>query len=58
MREGGVAMTDGVLLAGAGSVAGGPVADLARAAGLGCGGDVTLLAAGDVLPHGPVLPPD
>jgi hypothetical protein len=44
-----------LLLAGAGSVAGGPVADLARAAGLGGGGDVTLLASGDVLPHGPVL---
>ena len=50
-------MTDGVLLAGAGPVAGGPVADLALAAGLG-GDDVTLLAAGDVLPHGPSLPPD
>src|SRR5512132_950056 len=44
-----------LLLAGAGSVAGGPVADLARAAGLGGGGDVTLIASGDVLPHGLVL---
>jgi poly-gamma-glutamate capsule biosynthesis protein CapA/YwtB (metallophosphatase superfamily) len=42
-------------LTGAGSLAGGPVADLARAAGLGGGGDVTLIASGDVLPHGPVL---
>jgi poly-gamma-glutamate capsule biosynthesis protein CapA/YwtB (metallophosphatase superfamily) len=90
MREGGVAMTDGVLraadrrrarpagrrrrrwrltrrgrvvfgglavllLAGAGPLAGGPVADLARAAGLGRESDVTLIASGDVLPHGPVL---
>jgi poly-gamma-glutamate capsule biosynthesis protein CapA/YwtB (metallophosphatase superfamily) len=42
-------------LAGVGSLAGGPVAELARAAGLGGGGDVTLIASGDVLPHGPVL---
>src|SRR5215216_351887 len=42
-------------LAGAGSLAGGPVADLARAAGLGRESDVTLIASGDVLPHGPVL---
>jgi poly-gamma-glutamate capsule biosynthesis protein CapA/YwtB (metallophosphatase superfamily) len=42
-------------LAGVGSLAGGPVADLARAAGLGDRGDVTLVASGDVLPHGPVL---
>jgi len=27
----------------------------ARPAGLGGGGDVALLASGDVLPHGPVL---
>ena len=47
MREGGVAMTDGLLRA----------ADRwrARPAGLGGDGDGTLLASGDVLPHSPVL---
>jgi poly-gamma-glutamate capsule biosynthesis protein CapA/YwtB (metallophosphatase superfamily) len=43
-------------LPGAGSLAGGPAADLARATGLaGDTGDLTLVASGDVLPHGPVL---
>jgi hypothetical protein len=45
-----------LLLAGAASLAGGPAADLARATGLaGDTGDLTLVASGDVLPHGPVL---
>ena len=45
-----------LLLAGVGSVADGPVTELARAAGLGGGPrEVTLIASGDVLPHGPVL---
>jgi hypothetical protein len=49
--------TLGVLvLTGVGSLAAGPAADLARAAGLsGDTGDLTLVASGDVLPHGPVL---
>jgi len=45
-----------LLLAGVGSVVDGPVTELARAAGLGGGPrEVTLIASGDVLPHGPVL---
>jgi poly-gamma-glutamate capsule biosynthesis protein CapA/YwtB (metallophosphatase superfamily) len=45
-----------LLLAGVGSLVEGPAADLARAAGLGGDtGDLTLVASGDVLPHGPVL---
>jgi len=45
-----------LLLAGAGSLVEGPAAELARAAGLGGDtGDLTLVASGDVLPHGPVL---
>jgi poly-gamma-glutamate capsule biosynthesis protein CapA/YwtB (metallophosphatase superfamily) len=45
-----------LLLAAAGSVVDGPVTELARAAGLGGGPrEVTLIASGDVLPHGPVL---
>ena len=45
-----------LLLAGVGSLVEGPAADLARAAGLaGDTGDLTLVASGDVLPHGPVL---
>jgi poly-gamma-glutamate capsule biosynthesis protein CapA/YwtB (metallophosphatase superfamily) len=45
-----------LLMAGIGSLADGPAAELARAAGLGGDtGDVTLVASGDVLPHGPVL---
>ena len=49
--------TLGVLvLTGVGSLTAGPAADLARAAGLsGDTGDLTLVASGDVLPHGPVL---
>ncbi|HEV2870802.1 MAG TPA: hypothetical protein VG409_05210, partial [Actinomycetota bacterium] len=45
-----------LLMAGIGSLADGPAAELARAAGLaGDTGDLTLVASGDVLPHGPVL---
>ena len=45
-----------LLLAGVGSLVEGPAADLARAAGLGGDtADLTLVASGDVLPHGPVL---
>jgi poly-gamma-glutamate capsule biosynthesis protein CapA/YwtB (metallophosphatase superfamily) len=45
-----------LLLAGVGTVVDGPVTELARAAGLGGGPrEVTLIASGDVLPHGPVL---
>jgi poly-gamma-glutamate capsule biosynthesis protein CapA/YwtB (metallophosphatase superfamily) len=45
-----------LVLTGVGSLAAGPAADLARAAGLGGDtGDLTLVASGDVLPHGPVL---
>jgi len=45
-----------LLMAGIGSLADGPAAELARAAGLaGDAGDLTLVASGDVLPHGPVL---
>jgi poly-gamma-glutamate synthesis protein (capsule biosynthesis protein) len=45
-----------LLMAGIGSLAAGPAGELARAAGLaGDTGDVTLIASGDVLPHGPVL---
>ena len=45
-----------LLLAGVGSLVEGPAADLARAAGPGGDtGDLTLVASGDVLPHGPVL---
>ena len=45
-----------LLLAGVGSLVEGPAAELARAAGLaGDTGDLTLVASGDVLPHGPVL---
>jgi poly-gamma-glutamate capsule biosynthesis protein CapA/YwtB (metallophosphatase superfamily) len=45
-----------LLLAAVGSVVDGPVTELARAAGLGGGPrEVTLIASGDVLPHGPVL---
>jgi poly-gamma-glutamate capsule biosynthesis protein CapA/YwtB (metallophosphatase superfamily) len=45
-----------LLLAGTGSLVDGPVVDLARAAGLGGGPrQITLVASGDVLPHGPVL---
>ena len=45
-----------LLMAGVASLADGPAAELARAAGLaGDTGDVTLVASGDVLPHGPVL---
>src|ERR687897_865095 len=45
-----------LLMAGIGSLADGPAAELARAAGLaGDTEDLTLVASGDVLPHGPVL---
>ena len=45
-----------LLLAGVGSVVDGPVTELARAAGLTGGArEDTLIASGDVLPHGPVL---
>ena len=45
-----------LLLVAVGSVVEGPVTELARAAGLGGGPrQVTLIASGDVLPHGPVL---
>ena len=45
-----------LLLAGAGSLADGPAAALARATGLArAPREVTLVASGDVLPHGPVL---
>ncbi|HWD46544.1 MAG TPA: CapA family protein [Actinomycetota bacterium] len=45
-----------LLLAGVGTVVDGPVTELARATGLGGGPrEVTLIASGDVLPHGPVL---
>ena len=45
-----------LLLAAVGSTVDGPVTELAQAAGRGGGPrEVTLIASGDVLPHGPVL---